>query len=69
MQNISLPEHVPNILQNMPYTSKYALHFKMCLTVVLTLNFGIPVYTNSVDPDQTPQNAASDLGRHCLSQI
>ena len=21
---------------------------------------------NSVDPDQTPQNAASDLGRHCL---
>ena len=22
--------------------------------------------TNSVDPDQTPQNAASDLGLHCL---
>ena len=21
---------------------------------------------NSVDPDQTPQNAASDLGLHCL---
>ena len=22
---------------------------------------------NSGDPDQTPQNAASDLGLHCLS--
>ena len=25
--------------------------------------------TNSVDPDQTPQNAASDLGLHCLLGI
>ena len=24
---------------------------------------------NSVDPDQTPQNAASDLGLHCLPLI
>ena len=24
------------------------------------------VNANSVDPDQTPQNAASDLGLHCL---
>ena len=23
-------------------------------------------YANSVDPDQTPQNAASDLGLQCL---
>ena len=23
---------------------------------------------NSVDPDQTPQNAASDLGLHCLQK-
>ena len=27
-----------------------------------------PVFnSNSVDPDQTPHSAASDLGRHCLS--
>ena len=27
----------------------------------------IPVfYANSADPDQTPHNAASDLGLHCL---
>ena len=27
----------------------------------------IPVFNaNSVNPDQTPQNAASDLGLHCL---
>ena len=29
----------------------------------LKLSNGI---ANSVDPDQTPQNAASDLGLHCL---
>ena len=27
------------------------------------------VWANSVDPDQTPQNAASDQGLHCLSPI
>ena len=26
-------------------------------------------YANSVDPDQTPQNAASDQGLHCLPPI
>ena len=35
----------------------------------------LPVYSdrqawaNSVDPDQTPQNAASDLGLPCLSLV
>ena len=24
------------------------------------------LFTNSGDPDQTPHNAASDLGLHCL---
>ena len=24
---------------------------------------------NSVDPDQTPRSAASDLGRHCLPML
>ena len=28
----------------------------------------IPIFhANSVDPDQTPHSAASDLGLHCLS--
>ena len=26
-------------------------------------------WANSVDPDQTPQNKASDLGLHCLPLI
>ena len=26
-------------------------------------------WTNSVDPDQTPQNAASDQGLHCLPLV
>ena len=26
----------------------------------------IELFANSGDPDQTPQNAASDLGLHCL---
>ena len=27
----------------------------------------VELFANSGDPDQTPQNAASDLGLHCLS--
>ena len=27
----------------------------------------VELLANSGDPDQTPQNAASDLGLHCLS--
>ena len=33
---------------------------------------GVPykgTLANSVDPDQTPQNAASDQGQHCLHNI
>ena len=26
----------------------------------------IELFANSGDPDQTPQNAVSDLGQHCL---
>ena len=26
-------------------------------------------WANSVDPDQTPQNAASDQGLHCLPHV
>ena len=49
-------------------------------TIVYDLFLGYIVFTlsiqtdrqtraNSVAPDQTPQNAASDLGLHCLSFI
>ena len=31
--------------------------------------WGRQAWTNSVDPDQTPRNAASDQGLHCLSLI
>ena len=27
------------------------------------------ILTNSADPDQTPQNAASDQGLHCLFKL
>ena len=37
------------------------------LVFLLPCFIEIPVVNaNSVDPDQTPQNAASDLGLHCL---
>ena len=36
--------------------------------LIITLFIEIPVVNaNSVDPDQTPRAAASDLGLHCLS--
>ena len=42
--------------------SKSSLVFSLFLCFI-----EIPVFNvNSVDPDQTPQNAASDLGLHCL---
>ena len=37
------------------------------LLSVLSFIIEIPVFNaNSVDPDQTPRSAASDLGLHCL---
>ena len=37
------------------------------LIFIITMIIEIPVYNaNSVDPDQTPQSVASDLGLHCL---
>ena len=35
---------------------------KKNINTVITLS----IETNSVDPDQTPQNAASDQSLHCL---
>ena len=37
----------------------------LILLVILILN-NVQCVTNSIDPDQTPQNAASDLGLNCL---
>ena len=37
------------------------------LVFIITMFIEIPVFNaNSVDPDQTPRCAASDLGLHCL---
>ena len=36
---------------------------------IITLNIGRDAFVNNVDPDQTPQNAASDQGLHCLPYI
>ena len=39
-------------------------------TIVITLSIGTDGHsTDSVDPDQTPQNVVSDLGLHCLPYI
>ena len=61
--------------------SNYLFHFKaifcnkrpLCyiqlyrnLITVITLSIGQIGHANSADPDQMPQNAASDLGLHCL---
>ena len=36
--------------------------------LIITMFIEMPVVNaNSVDPDQTPRSAASDLGLHCLS--
>ena len=39
-----------------------------CLNTVFTLSIQTDMF-NSVDPDQAPQNAASDQGLHCFSLI
>ena len=36
------------------------------ILVVIRNVFNYRMVANSADPDQTPQNAASDLGLHCL---
>ena len=51
------------VLWSCPFqTERYVVGF-----LALPYFIDIPVvYANGVDPDQTPQNAASDLGLHCL---
>ena len=40
----------------------YLYHFYF----IFTRNAHLSLYANSVDPDETPHVAASDLGLHCL---
>ena len=59
-------------------TTVYTLHIQTSkLLTILIVKIKRPFYTssyvyscwkmaNSIDPDQTPQNAASDQGLHCL---
>ena len=39
---------------------------KSCLILLLNVCKNAGLVANSVDPDQTPRSAASDLGLHCL---
>ena len=39
------------------------------LASIFSLNVWIDRYKQTVDPDQKPQNVASDLGLHCLALI
>ena len=47
-----------NVLKNYPACKEYVLHF--------CSNHDWDIWTNRADPDQTPQNAASDQGLYCL---
>ena len=56
----------------MPVGSSMSVYRSICAYRVLVFNPFMPcvplIWTlaNRVDPDQTPQNAASDQGLHCL---
>ena len=42
---------------------------EILLNTLITQSNGTDVFANSVDPDQMPQNVASDQGLHCLPCI
>ena len=46
------------------FISACNIHFSLCL--IPLIHISLATYANSVDPDPTPQNAASDQGLHCL---
>ena len=55
-----------------------AIIYSRAILVAVTLKFRVKrvicktwtgTLANSVDPDQTPQNAASDQGLHCLLEL
>ena len=59
---------MPNGVFYLYSSSRYTSNIR-CVWLVFIIPWvtEIPVFNaNSVDPDQTPQNAASDLGLHCL---
>ena len=51
-------QQMTNVLKNYPACKEYFLHF--------CSNHHWDIWANSADPDQTPQNAASDQGLYCL---
>ena len=50
--------------------TEFAVHNMLCLLTHLSLaSCKRGTLANSVDPDQMPQNAASDQGLHCLQKF
>ena len=51
------------------YLDRSIFYIKAVWLVIITLSCFVEIYglnANSVDPDQTPRSAATDLGLHCL---
>ena len=59
-----------NIWHKSPFpTLGITLDSKPCYEICTIINWDRQALANSVDPDQMPQNAASDQGLHCLPYI
>ena len=48
---------------------QYRMKVSFCLYCIYPTYVHRQAWANSEDPDQTPQNAASDQGLHCLPLI
>ena len=59
---INLSTGIPYLLTILVLNSEIVYYLLMCLKYIAIC------MANTVDPDQMPQNAASDLGLHCLQK-
>ena len=68
MRKILVIKYIDPFMLNATLTLRTGPFHKGCpVSFILPCCIEIPVSNaNSVDPDQTPQNAASDLCLHCL---
>ena len=59
---------VPEMAKNLPAVSNHLIEFYLSNNLThLCLATLKGTLANSTDPDQTPRNAASDLGLHCFN--
>ena len=71
------PGQIPEWAQRSQRTrTKYTCGDMKEITIILIYIYrnnpkywNLQAFANSVDPDQMPQNAASDLGLHCLPYV